>query len=335
MSSTRSTAMRIPLNTFAIGFGLAGLADAWTAAVESLGLPSLLGQSFWLVTIIAFVWLLVAHTVRGARSSDSLASQLRHPAQGPIAALVPITGMLIADDLLEFAPVVGVALFVVSLVFSAGFAAWIIGTWLQDGLMLESVHGGYLLPTVAAGFVAAWVASRAGLPLLGWGLFGVGAFFWVIMTTLLVIRLAFRPSLPDPLVPTMAILVAPPGVAGVAWFTLSGPQASPVAAMLAGLGVILLLVQFTLVRTYLRLKFSLGFWSFTFPAAAIVTDAMLWMRIVSFDGWRAVTVVLLALVTAIVGVVAVRSLVDIAARGRVRAEATLTTANDVDAAVTG
>ena len=323
---------RIPLNTFAIGFGLAGLAEAWDVAGSSLGLPPFIAQLLWAVAAIAWLWLLVAHLVRGARSGDRLSDQLRHPAQGPIAALVPITAMLLAGDLLTLAPLAGLVLFLVGTVSAAVFAAWLIGSWLQGGLALEAVHGGYLLPTVAAGLVGATVAADAHLELLGWALFGVGIFFWAIMTTLLIIRLAFRPSLPDPLVPTMAILVAPPGVAGIAWFSLTGLQASAIGAMIAGLGVLLLLVQFALLPKYRRLGFSLGFWSFTFPTAAIVTDALLWLRITAPAGWQAITIVLLVIVTALVVAIAARSLRDVFPRARrVADERALVVADNEDA----
>ena len=300
---------RIPLNTFAIGFGLVGLAEVWTAAGASLGLPLLLVQAFWAIAAIAWLWLIIAHTIRGARSADTLRSQLRHPIQGPMASLVPTTAMLLAADLHDFVPVAGLILFVVAVVAAALFAGWLIGTWLQGGLALESVHGGYLLPTVAAGLVGADAAAHVGLPLLGWALFGVGVFFWAVMTVIVMLRLMFRPSLPDPLVPTMAILVAPPVVGGIAWFALDGLHAGPVAAMLAGLGVLLLLVQVALVRKYRTLHFSLGFWSFTFSSAAVVAVAVLWVRVLHFPGWQAVTIVLLVAITAFIGAIAARSLV--------------------------
>ena len=71
--------------------------------------------------------------------------------------------------------------------------------------------------------------------------------------------------------------------------------------------MLLALVQLALLPKYLRLSFSLGFWSFTFPTAAIVTDAILWLRIAAPTGWQAVTIVLLAVVTGLVLVIAVKS----------------------------
>jgi tellurite resistance protein len=328
----RTATTRIPLNTFAIGFGLAGLAEVWSTAGRTLGFPGIVAQVLWLIAAIAWVWLIVAHLVRGAGSGSSLSAQLRHPAQGPIAALVPITGMLLAGDLLTLVPVAGVALLLLSTIAAAVFAAWLIGTWLQGALTLEALHGGYLLPTVAAGLVGADVAAAAGLPTMGWGLFGVGLFFWAVVTTLLLLRFAIRPALPDPLVPTMAILVAPPAVAGIAWFSLDGLRVDPVSSMLAGLGVLLLLVQLALLPRYRVLRFSLGFWSFTFPAAAVATDAALWARMLAAPGRQIVTIVLVTAATALIAAIAARSLKGLARRGpRTTAEAVLGAADADDA----
>jgi tellurite resistance protein len=229
--------------------------------------------------------------------------------------------------------VVGVVLFIAVVVVAAVFAAWLVAAWLQGGLSLESVHGGYLLPTVAAGFVSADVAGDAGLPALGDALFGVGVFFWIVMTVLLVLRLAFRPSLPDPLVPTMAILVAPPAVAGLAWFSLRGGALDLTAVQIAGVGVFLVLVQLALIPKYRRLKFSLGFWSFTFPIAAVVADSFVWLRLMAPAGWQVLIVVLLTALTAFVATIAVRSLIDLVDGSRRRTdERALSAADDADAA---
>lgn len=316
---------RIPLNTLAIAFGLAGLAAIWTTAGRILGVSEAVGQVLWVGVVVAWVWLIVAHLRRGARSDESLAAQLRHPAQGPIAALVPIVGMLIGADLYRFVPVAGLVLVIVSLVVAAAFAGWILAFWHTGNLTPEAFHGGYLLPTVAAGLIAATTSFKVGLPLLAVGCFAVGIFFWVVVSTVLLARLAFFAPLPDALTPTCAILLAPPAVAGTAWFTINGEQADLVSMALLGLLVLMALQQLALIPRYRRLPFTLGFWSFTFPLAAAGGYGVEWLFIAGFVGWQVIAWLLVALVTVVIVAVGIRSLVLVTSvrRGTQRAESVL------------
>jgi tellurite resistance protein len=159
-ATSRTTVQRIPLNTLAIAFGLAGLAEVWTTASRLLGVPALVGQLIWAGVLVAWIWLIVAHLRRGAKSGESLLTQLKHPAQGPIAALAPVVGMLIGADLYGFVPAAGATLVVLSIVVAALFAGWILAFWHTGALSPEAFHGGYLLPTVAAGLIAATTASE-------------------------------------------------------------------------------------------------------------------------------------------------------------------------------
>ncbi|MBS1674025.1 MAG: transporter [Actinobacteria bacterium] len=330
--NTRIAGERIPLNTFAIGFGLAGLAETWSVLGADLGWPWLYGQVLWIVAGIAWIWLIVAHTARGLRTDRRLVDQLRHPAQGPIAALVPVTGMLLGADLYDVLPAAGLVLVVLSTIASLVFGGWMIATWFEGRLELAAVHGGYLLPTVAAGLVGADTCMHVGLAAAAWLMLGIGVFFWAVMTTLLVLRLTVSPVLPDPLVPTMMILLAPPVVGGIAWFALAGHEASPVALSIAGLTILTVIMQITLIGRYRRLRFSLGFWSFTFPIAAFGVYTTMWLALLRFPGWQGVATVLAALISLFILAIAVRSLALIPrSRSAAAAEEALNHADDADA----
>lgn len=327
----RRTAPRIPLNTLAIAFGLAGLAAVWTTAGRLLGGPQAIAQSLWVIAAVGWLWLIVAHLRRGAKSSETLAAQLRHPAQGPIAALVPVVGMLLGADLHRFVPVAGAILVLVSMVTAAGFAAWILAFWHSGNLAPEAFHGGYLLPTVGAGFIAATTSYTVGLPGVAIAAFAVGAFFWIVVSTVLLARLAFFPPLPDALTPTCAILLAPPAVAGTAWFTINGEHADPVSIALLGLLVLMALQQLALLPRYGKLSFTLGFWSFTFPLAAAASYGVDWLALAAFPGWSILAWLLVALATVVIVTIGVRSLwlVSSVRRGARRAEIVLRRADDL------
>ena len=325
---------RIPLNTLAIAFGLSGLAGAWSAAVRLLGAPDWIAEGLWLVASVAWVWLIAAHLARGARSSESVADQLRHPVQGPIAALVPLVGMLLGAHLHSLVPLAGTVLVTLSIVGVALFAGWILSFWVRGGLTPESFHPGYLLPTVGGGLVASLAATSIGLPAVAMGAFAVGVFFWLTIFPLLLARLAFLPALPDPLMPTLAILIAPPVVAGSAWFAMTGETDGPISQSLLALTVVMLLLQLTLVPRYLRLKFSLGFWSFTFPFAATAVYGIEWLSVVAFPDWQLFAWLLLGVVTVLIVGIGIRSLVLVLPerRGSRAAERELVVADDALAA---
>jgi tellurite resistance protein len=270
----------------------------------------------WVVVALSLVGLLVAHAIRGFASNESFLKQLEHPAQGPLAALIPIVGMLVGDHTATIWPVLGHVISFVSMALAFGFAAWLLSFWMRGHLQPAFVHGGYLLPTVAAGFIAAIVSARAGLIDLAFGAFSIGLFFWVIFFILVTVRLAMGPALPAALMPTQAILAAPPAIGGIAWLAITGEQPGLIFDGFLALTVLMVLVQALWLRRYFALPYTLGMWSFTFPAAAVALIAMHWVAIVRPAGGSLIVGVLLVLVSLIVLMNVVRSVALIAVHRR-------------------
>ncbi|WP_370545040.1 transporter [Herbiconiux sp. VKM Ac-1786] len=327
-------ARRIPLNTFAIALGLTGLATTWSAAAAAADLPIAVPQVFWGIALVSLIWLIAAHLARGLQSGVPLRKQLHDPAQGPLAAIVPIAGMLMGVDLFTWAPLLGAVVIVVCMTVTLMLAGWLLSRWLTAQIELGAVHGGYLLPTVAGGFVAARAAATIGLTGLGWAAFGVGLLFWAVVTTLILVRLVARTALPDALVPTLTVLLAPPAVGGLALFALDDGEVTPFSSALAGLTVLLGVVQLALIPQYRRLPFSLGFWSFTFPVAAVLAYAIEWTVLLQLPEAPVVGWVLAVVMTLFIGAIGIRSLQAVTGSGARRsAEQVLSTADALDAAV--
>lgn len=310
-----SNAERLPLGTLGAGFGLCGLAYCWSVATPVLGLPRAISWSLWVIAAGTWLVLITAHAVHGIRVGVPLREQLRHPAQGPIAALAPATGTLLADELSSLSLNAGRIMLACSLLGSVLFAAWLISYWLEGELSLEQIHGGYFLPTVAPGLIGAEVAADVGWQGLGWASFGIAIFFWVVIATVLILRLSTRPPLSNGLQPTMAIFLSPPAICGLAWFALNGGHVDAGAQLIAGITALFVLVQFALLPRYVRLPFSIGFWSFSFPAAALTADIVMWLSVAHVAGATAISWILLIAVTVLVASVAVGSLVLIAQPG--------------------
>ena len=116
---------------------------------------------------------------------------------------------------------------------------WVTGQWIAGDLHSAKAHPGYFLPTVAGGFLSARVAPHVGLHSVGMLCFGVGVACWLLLGSVILNRLLFTNLLPAALMPTLAIEVAPPAVAGNAYFALHGLRADTVSYALAGYAILM------------------------------------------------------------------------------------------------
>jgi tellurite resistance protein len=303
---------RIPPNFLAIPFGLAGLGGVWAAAQPVLGLPRAVPDAFLALAALVWLFMVTAYLAQGSRR---IRADLRDPVLSPFTALAVITpvipGVALAQANLTAGRVV-VAVFAAATVLVGGFLT---GEWITGDLDQVKAHPGYLLPTVAGGLATSYAAAEVHLRLVAEGLFGIGVLCWVLLGSIILNRLFFSRALPPALVPTLAIELAQPAVAGLAWFALNGGTIDLGARVLGGYAVLMALVQLRLLPLYRRLRFSPGFWAFTFSYAAAASDAITWLRVSAAPGRTGLAIAVLALITGLIGIIAIRT-IRLAQRGQ-------------------
>jgi tellurite resistance protein len=301
---------RIPPDGFGIGFGLVGLAGMWLAAADAGLTPFWIGNA--LLALAALVWLAVigGYSAYALSHRDTLRTDLTHPVLAPFVSLALITPMVLAARGVEpFAHTTGTVLVDVFIALTVLHGAWFTGQLIYAEYSVDQLHPGYFLPTVAGGLVAATSAAEMGQHQLGVVLFGYGVICWAILGSMILGRLIFRPALPPPLQPTLAIEIAPAAVASLGWFALGDGRIDGVAQFLAGYGVLMVLAQIRLLPAFLGLRFALGFWSFTFAWAAVGTSALHGIVEARPAGWISLAWVVLAAISALIGGIAVRTVI--------------------------
>lgn len=77
----------------------------------------------------------------------------------------------------------------------------------------------------------------------------------------------------------------------------------------------MVLVQIRLLPQFLRLRFSLGFWAFTFCWAAVAALALRWLQIEDPPGASAYAGIAAAAVSLLIAAIAARTVLAIARRG--------------------
>lgn len=303
------TLLAMPPNFYSIAFGLVGLARLWHLASSLYGLSAGIGDALFLVAAIVFLLFLAALVIKLVLAPKTVVADLTDPATGPFFSLLPITGMLLAVGLEPHAFEAAQVQFLVFFVAMVLLGGWYTGQWIVSALNADTFSPGYFLPTVAGGLLGADSAANFGLTGLGWMSFGIGIISWLMLGPIIFNRLFFRPGLPAALMPTLVIVIVPPVIAGNAYFVLTGGRIDLLAYVLAGYTVLMTLLQLRLVPLYLKLKFSPGFWAFTFAYAATAAYALRWIRYKQFAGAAMLGYAVLAAITLFIAGIALRSFV--------------------------
>jgi tellurite resistance protein len=300
---------RIPPNFFSIAFGLCGLGLTWRAAQAVLRTPAGIADGIFILTAVVWLVLLAVYLAKGPRL---ILVDLADPALSPFVSLALIVPVILSAQLAPYALAAARVLVLTFLAATIILGGLLLGQWIAGSMDLDSAHPGYFLPTVAAGFIGAIFTAELGFRGIAIASFGVGVICWVLLSSVVLGRLFFRPMLPPPLVPTLTIELAPPALAGVAYFALTGPVVGFVARVLGGYVVLMALVQLRLIPGYARLRFSPGFWAFTFSFAAVGVDALLWIAITRPAGASGYAIAVVILVTVLLVAIAIRTIIALA-----------------------
>ena len=308
---------RVPLGAFGIAFGLVGLSGSWRLAAQEGLAPAGVGNTLLATTGVVWLLTLVGYGRYIASTRGALRADLCDDVGSPFASLAVITPTLLAaQGVAPFFPTLGLILVDVFAVLTMVVGGLFIGHWIHEPVMrLSRLHPGYFLPTVAGGLVAAIAAATVGQQTFADLLLGLGLISWLIQGAIIRARLIYAAPLPSYLAPTLAIEVAPPAAASLAYFAINGGHIDRFAAALAGYGVLMVLAQMPLVPRFSRLPFAPSFWSFAFSWAAVASTIIVWMGLERPAGYRAYTYVVLTGVTLLIGTLGVRTLVELA-RGR-------------------
>jgi tellurite resistance protein len=302
--------MRTPPSIFWAALRPCGL---WLFAATSIGVSPVVGDAIALLA--GGVWcVLAAGYVR--QGAHQILADLRDTAAGPLLAAPIMSALVLGSVLSAHARTVGHIVVVVFLIVGALLWGLLTGQWMTGGIDEDRVGPAFYLPGGGIGFVGCEAVHAIGLRGIAALFFGIGVFTRVFVSSIVLGRLQYRPRLAAALTPTLAIELAPPAVAGSAYFLLRPGPPDLFAYGIAGYAVVMVVAQVRLLPLYRALGFTLEFWSFTFPCAATATLALRWLALEHPAGQRVYDWVVIALTTILVTAVAVRTVVEVARRSR-------------------
>ena len=253
---------------FAPVMGWAGLALAWHRAGDRFGAAAdAVALGCGLVALTVFLMVLAASLVRAIRHPEALAEDLAHPVRHAFVAALPVSMLLLAT--------LGVALYgagtatatfwLAGVALQACVTAWVVARWFSGRLAWPAVTPVLYIPIVG-NILVPLAGEPLGWPAMSWFFFGIGAFFWPVVTAMVLVRKVQQP-LPDRLQATWFITIAPPAVAGSAALALGAPELTALAPL--GVAAVFAFASATRVPTIARQQFAMPAWAVSFPMAAL------------------------------------------------------------------
>ncbi len=303
-----------PISFFAMIMGLSGLTIGWEKAQHIFAIELPVNTFLAGVTVIVFVILGLFYGAKLIRHRASVLQELRHPVKLNFFPTISISLLLLSIAFLPISPTVSHPLWLVGSALHLILTLYVVSVWIHhEQFEIQHMNPAWFIPAV--GNVLVPVAGISfGYIDISWFFFSIGILFWIILMTILFNRMLFHHPINQKLLPTLFILIAPPAVGFIAYLRLAG-ELDAFGRLLYYSGLFLTLLLFTQFRRFLKLKFSLSWWAYSFPLAAISIASMVMFEQTGKPVYQWIGGALLLLLTGLVGLLLLRTSIAIRRRG--------------------
>jgi tellurite resistance protein len=266
-----------PVSVFGSVMGLTGLSASWHLASELFGVSSLIGVTIGWISVLDFILVSLAYLLKLITSMDAVKAEFKHPIASNLFGTAPSSMLLVPIVLAPIDLRVAQWLWAIGVIAMSGLAWTIVNRWMSDRQQTPHAIPAWIVPVVGLLDIPLAV-PYLGLPPTMHGVmmfgFAVGICFAGPLFTIIFSRLLFEPPLPDALLPTLMILVAPFAVGFSSYVVISG-QVDLFAQVLYMMTLFMLTVLIGRLR-YLPIccPFKISWWSVSFPLAACALAAL-------------------------------------------------------------
>lgn len=299
-----------PVAFFSMIMGLAGLSLAWHQAHEVVGFNFAVWVWLSWFAFVMFVVVLLAYLIKVVKYRDKVLTEFANSQQVSFFATITVSFILIATCLLDLLPGLSKGIWLIGALGHLILTVVIINRWIyHTDNSLSSVTPVWFIPTV--GNILVPIAGIKFAPTeFVWFFFSVGLFLWLIILIMLLFRLFFDEALPSPLIPTMFILLAPPAVAFIAWMSFN-LELDFFARFLYYSAMFIFLLLFSRIFAFASLPFSLAWWAYSFPLAAMAVASFKMYSLTSMSFLLVFSWGLLILLSVLIGYLFVRTIIAI------------------------
>ena len=292
----------LPVSLFGAVMAMTGLSFSWEWSEKLFNTPSIINKIFGGLAIILFLVLTIAYFLKYRKYPDLAKTEFDNPVSVSFFGTFIISMLLIPGLILPYNSNLAVAIWCFGAVLMFVFTWFVLRKWLDHQQDPGSAMPAWIIPVV----------GTLDVPIVGYRLpipgiqeiclvfFSIGLMFTIILLTIIISRLLFQPPLPEPLQPTLLILIGPFALAFSAYESLTGVQ-DILASIFFYFDIFLLLVLGSKIILLPRCcPFRVTWWAVGFPLVAITIASFRFASHKSHPVFKVIPLILLAISTIII-----------------------------------
>lgn len=262
-----------PVPFFAVVMWLSGLIMSIQKGQEVLWFPQMIDFYLLMIVVALFVLFLVVYLLKFVFYKQQVLSEINHPIKISFFGAVSISFILLSVGFDGINDLLAHILLWVWSVLHLFITFFIISLWMHD-TKFEVTHmspawfipvvGNILIPIVWVSYL--WLE-------ISWFFFSIWIVFWLVLLVIFFNRIIFYPPIPEKLLPTLFILIAPPAVGFVSWYELVW-QIDQFWKILYYISLFFLMLLIFQSKIFMKINFYLSWWAYTFPIAAVGIASM-------------------------------------------------------------
>jgi tellurite resistance protein len=288
-----------PVSFFSMIMGLSGYTLVWMK-VEELNLLGFAPvEVFAALTIALFIVLITLYSAKIIKHRQSVINELNHPVMLSFFPTITISMILIGTFLATWVPSLALLIWQIGGIGQLLLTLLILSRWIHhDHFEIHHISPAWFIPAVGNILVPLAGVENASME-LNWFFFSIGLLFWIVLFTIIMYRMVFHHPLPENLLPTLFIMIAPPAVGFISYLHME-PDLDNFARFLYYSGLFLTLLLLVQTPRFAKLPFSLSWWAYSFPLAAMTVATLMMYEETGKSYFQIIAYALLLVLTGVI-----------------------------------
>jgi len=264
-----------PVTLFGSVMGLSGLTLGLQHAQWINHLSPIYALGMTIFTSLIFMSIALTYLIKSFKFPFAMKQEMEHPVAGNFFAAFSISLLLLSIIYKDITPQPAAFLWYLGASLQLLLTIKLLNAWIhQEKWKIIHMNPAWFIPIVGNIIIPLGAPTFADME-TGWFFFSVGFVFWIILQAIMMYRLFFHPPMAQILEPTLFIFIAPPAMGFMSYLVLNGGVLDNFARILFYTALFFALLLFSQTPRFIKVPFSVAWWAYTFPIAAIANAS--WM----------------------------------------------------------